>query len=294
MTPKTFGEVAVKALGIYSILTALQYVSAIITSYYKVSKLDGTLILSSNILSILIYLGAGRWLLVKSKSLSERYFSDEMYPDFPLTSEQFQSVLFSIVGVFLLWNSIPTLLQIIYRFLFLRGAKFDEIREELSVSEIQFIVVLVIWLLLALFLIFRSKSLAHFWSRVHSTSRGQKDSALIAEDQETDSVFPTAAERCRAILLSGIGLYMVCYALPKLAGFLYAYLFAGREDLYGIQQQLARSNLGSSFEQVVWVLLGLFLIFGTQKFKEYWRRLRPMSMRREETLCPSEEDEENR
>lgn len=114
MTKQELAEIALKILGIYALLTSIQFIGSFISVFNFPS--DGpwirSLMLISVIAPLLLLLWAGYYLLCRTSRISLKYFPEGQIQNINIDAKNLQSIAFSIIGVVLIVTTIPKLSQL--------------------------------------------------------------------------------------------------------------------------------------------------------------------------------------
>ena len=185
MTKKEIVSLSLKLAGIYCLIMAIAYlnftVMAVVSSLRQgfwdmLISITPFVLLLLSITPFVLLLLFGAYLIFSSKLPSK--MASSMIEEETTTSFTFQDIqvlAFSIIGVWLLSNAIPTFIQVIVRITVLHSTSqqsFSVFRNSYIISQI---VAAVLKLALGIYLFSGSKGLAKLWQKFQCT-RGMKPS----------------------------------------------------------------------------------------------------------------------
>jgi len=159
-------NVLIKILGIYSLINSINYVAFflepfLISQYASKTILDFTYLLTA--VPFILYLAVGVLLIVFSSPISNTLFSKENdKKEIRLTSIDFEPIIFSAVGIYILINSLSKIAQISSNAVMMNKASQEiglKIQISIKASLISFSLELVLGVSLVIFSIKISKLL---------------------------------------------------------------------------------------------------------------------------------------
>ena len=171
MTTHKIASLALKIVGIYSIIQFIEQIRALVHAFglsFAEPPIRSTMIMGASISSVLLF-GLSIILLAFSNGLARKLFPE----DDPIENLHFddfknlQSIAFSMVGVVLLAVAIPKIFQISAIIFALQKPGYEiPVAERISKETFAFGVATLIQLLLGLLLFFRGPSLSNFWQKL--------------------------------------------------------------------------------------------------------------------------------
>lgn len=177
MTKKEIVSLSVKLAGIYCLITALTHLSYAVPSVIYSSKKEGFWTIFTSIttcLSILLYfipfvllLLFGFYLIFSDKlpsKMASLIIQEEKANSFSF--HDIQVLAFSIIGVWLLVNTIPSFFRIIVQIIVQRS----DSQRSMNAFLIFQLVSLVLKLALGIYLFLGGKGLADLWQKIHPTT----------------------------------------------------------------------------------------------------------------------------
>ena len=170
MTKREVASLALKLSGIYAFIVS---VSSVHTMMYMIASIGtqydypGTppLLAAGSGIPLLLLLFLGFYLIAASERLSKRLFPQDAEEDkiSPLSSEDVQTIAFSIVGVLLLTKAVPGLCRAILRIfdMYHRNLPSAFIKEHIVQDS-----VVMVQLALGLYLFLGGKGLSGLWHKL--------------------------------------------------------------------------------------------------------------------------------
>lgn len=188
MIQREFGNIGIKLLGIVAFLYALGYFPSLVAAFQEDGK-NMPLLVAANILGVFLYMAAGKYLFSRSEYLSRRLFTAEADSGMQITSETLQPVMFSGIGIFILCQAIPKVMEIFFRFFLARRREVDEftramIAREFAGQNWAAVLGLVIQILLGLVLFLGSSGLSKLWHRLRPLAKEGGIAAPSSEDEK--------------------------------------------------------------------------------------------------------------
>jgi len=180
MTSRELGNVAIKVLGIYILLLAIQYIPIIVVSLIELKNSPGAdfntpVFLASQVLALSLYLGIGLWLFARSEYLSTKLFKNSSVSVARFTPKMLQTILFSTVGILILANSVTELAKIVHRAATIHQTVQNYFLELFWHQNLESIVTLAIKLPLGLYLFLGSEGIARMWRRLRPMAYKPED-----------------------------------------------------------------------------------------------------------------------
>jgi len=180
MTKREVASLALKLLGIYAFIISVSLLHSmmLMIATYSAQYADHlgqvpslTLLAAGSMISLLLLIFLGCYLIMASERLSRLIFPQEGTEDkiSSLSSRDVQTIAFSIVGVLLLTSAVPGLFRVMLRIsqvLYHQKNLFSTVVKGRIIEDS---VVLVVRLTLGLYLFLGSKGLSRLWHKIQQT-----------------------------------------------------------------------------------------------------------------------------
>ena len=176
MTARGLFSVGLRLVGVLFAGDALSYLPSLIGFLSRQPEANLVksvpLGIAANLSGVLLF-GVIAWVLIaKADMLAHRLIpSDLEGPPFPFSTERFQAIAFSVLGVYLIVNASPQLVAIGWSFASWDVRQFDWSRKDFLSRNWQALGIGIVKLLLGVALFTGSRWLANLWHRWRSIPR---------------------------------------------------------------------------------------------------------------------------
>jgi hypothetical protein len=178
MTKREVASLALKLLGIYAFILAISSFHSMMISLAIGAQYTGTtshdstffLLAAGSGIPLLLLIFLGWYLIAASERLSKGLFPQEVGEDkiSALSSEDAQTIAFSVVGLLLLTKAVPNLFRVMLRIS--SALQYKTLSATvIKTGIIQSSVVVVVQLALGLYLFLGSKGLSGLWHKLQRT-----------------------------------------------------------------------------------------------------------------------------
>jgi hypothetical protein len=169
MTKQELSQIALKILGIYSLLESIQFATGVLNvfSIRGDAPFERSLMALSMVVPFMILVWAGIFLIRKTDRITSKYFPSGSIDNIDLKGSQIQTIAFSIIGAVLIVTTIPKLSQFGVDIYYLMS-RADELgtKFQLERDTIGFGINLLSRFILGILLFISGDSIANIWRRI--------------------------------------------------------------------------------------------------------------------------------